>query len=391
MPEEQTINEKIRDAGLRRQLRAMRYASGLSREAVKQLRSGDDDLRSILSDYFLRIDDKSISSDSVQRLLNAMDNRISVIRNAAWKGAAKKIDTELKDYTRDELDYLYALFASSIPVAIDINKPKTGEAQEEVKNTPVEGVTIAAYLLQAARRDVERVQSRARLAIVREKDPLRRVVRVMGSKNKGYRDGALFAGWNSIDTLTRTAVNHVRSVTGGMMSAANDTFLDREIFTATLDARTTSRCASLDGKVYAKGDGPKPPLHFRCRSVRLAFIGNKPLGGERPFNPIVERKVLKEYTVKNGVPAVGKRSELPYGLKTDYDKFKRTRYRQMVGRVPGKTTYNDWLKNQSTDFQNEVLGKSRAQIWRKSGEHLDKFVDRQGQWLTLADLKAKGI
>jgi SPP1 gp7 family putative phage head morphogenesis protein len=40
-------------------------------------------------------------------------------------------------------------------------------------------------------------------------------------------------------------------------------------YVATLDSRTSSICAALDGREFEYGKGPMPPQHFNCRSTTV--------------------------------------------------------------------------------------------------------------------------
>jgi hypothetical protein len=59
----------------------------------------------------------------------------------------------------------------------------------------------------------------------------------------------------------------------------------------------------------------------------------------------------------------------------------------MDGPVDGRTTYQSWLKRQDAEFQNEVLGVERAELFRSGRVTLDRFVDDQGVTLTLKQLR----
>ena len=61
-----------------------------------------------------------------------------------------------------------------------------------------------------------------------------------------------------------------------------------------------------------------------------------------------------------------------------------------IGTVPVTITYEQWLRRQPADFQDEVLGKKKGDKFR-AGASVDRFVDRQGNTLTLKQLAAKGI
>ena len=146
--------------------------------------------------------------------------------------------------------------------------------------------------------------------------------------------------------LVRTSVNHITSQARNATYKENSDIIDHERFVATLDSHTTITCMSLDGNKYPVGEGAIPPMHFGCRSVRVPIV--KPI-----------------YTVK----IKGRRAS-------------------SQGPVDAKTTYQSWLKKQSSSFQDEVLGKERARLFRSGALTLDKFTDDSGVVYTLDQLKA---
>jgi hypothetical protein len=61
----------------------------------------------------------------------------------------------------------------------------------------------------------------------------------------------------------------------------------------------------------------------------------------------------------------------------------------MDGPVSNQTTYGGWLKGQSEEFQNDVLGPQRAQLFRSGKVKIDRFTDSNGRVLTLDELSAR--
>jgi hypothetical protein len=61
----------------------------------------------------------------------------------------------------------------------------------------------------------------------------------------------------------------------------------------------------------------------------------------------------------------------------------------MDGQVPSKITYQEWLKKQSVERQNEVLGVTKAKLFREGGLPIDKFVSPKGHVYTLDQLKER--
>lgn len=142
-----------------------------------------------------------------------------------------------------------------------------------------------------------------------------------------------------------TAANHAGSVTRAETFAEYGKLFKGEEYHAVLDSRTTIICASNDGKLFPMGQGPKPPLHYRCRSVRVPILKDQ------------------------------------YALGGD------TTRSSSGGPVSSKLTYSDWLKGQSAQVQAEVLGKERAKLFREGKITLDRFIDNTGAVYTLNELK----
>jgi hypothetical protein len=57
----------------------------------------------------------------------------------------------------------------------------------------------------------------------------------------------------------------------------------------------------------------------------------------------------------------------------------------MDGPVPASTSYSDWLAKQDAETQQDILGKSRFELYQ-AGTPITKFVDN-GHILTLKELE----
>lgn len=147
------------------------------------------------------------------------------------------------------------------------------------------------------------------------------------------------------ETLVRTTTNHVGDIARREFYRENSSIIGKERYVATLDSRTTLICAGNDGKEFDLGVGPIPPLHWNCRSIRVAIVEDK--------------------------------YKLPGVAETRAS---------IEGPVSAKTTYSSFLKQQSKEFQDNVLGKERAKLFRSGKIPLDKFTDH-GRVLTLDELK----
>jgi hypothetical protein len=132
---------------------------------------------------------------------------------------------------------------------------------------------------------------------------------------------------------------------------------------STLDSHTSLTCIAYSGArwdlEYEPMDGNDLPYnggvprHFNCRSAEVA--------------------VTKTYR-EMGIPM----DEPPDGTRASSN-----------GQIPAKTSFADFLKMKGEDYQNEVLGKGRAELFRQGKMTPRDLVDMRGQPLKLADVRAQ--
>jgi len=159
---------------------------------------------------------------------------------------------------------------------------------------------------------------------------------------------------NQVRTIVRTSVNQVQTMANQAVYSANQEVTKRYEYVATLDARTSAICGSLDGKTFKYGEGPMPPQHFNCRSTTV---------------PIIDDEDLRK-------------------------RFPDTRP-SSVGRVSQEESYPDWLKK-NPNMQTEALGNKKPffnyliNTKKKSPrEALRQIIRDDGTELSLKDLIKK--
>jgi SPP1 gp7 family putative phage head morphogenesis protein len=77
---------------------------------------------------------------------------------------------------------------------------------------------------------------------------------------------------NQVMALVRTSINQVANSASQQVYEANQDITKKYRYVATLDSRTSSICAALDGREFEYGKGPMPPQHFNCRSTTVPII-----------------------------------------------------------------------------------------------------------------------
>ena len=153
------------------------------------------------------------------------------------------------------------------------------------------------------------------------------------------------------DTLARTLVQHVTTATREELYKGNKDVIKAVEWVSVLDDRTTSGCQALDGQVFPINEGIRPGYHWNCRSVVV---------------PVVK----DEFNLAAGAAT----SRVAKGDKG-------------TERVGTKTDYQSWLKKQPVEFQDDVLGTTKGQLFRKGGLTLDKFADKNYSEISLEDLR----
>lgn len=168
----------------------------------------------------------------------------------------------------------------------------------------------------------------------------RTITAIRGTRANGFSDGVLATSRRNAEAITRTVIQHTANMGRMATWEENKDVIDGYTFLATLDGRTTTVCRALDGKEFAFGKGPVPPLHINCRSTTKAK-----LSGE--FENLSKGSTRAS---KNG-------------------------------QVDSKTSYYEWLKSQPVATQKQILGPSRAKLFAEAGP--DKFSRMSINWKTL--------
>jgi SPP1 gp7 family putative phage head morphogenesis protein len=159
---------------------------------------------------------------------------------------------------------------------------------------------------------------------------------------------------NQVMALVRTSINQVANSASQQVYEANQDITKKYRYVATLDSRTSSICAALDGQEFEYGKGPMPPQHFNCRSTTV---------------PIIDPDILPPSTTAKRASADGP--------------------------VPINTSYGQWLKDQPLKTQQDVLGPGKVPYFNRlvdkygARDAMAKLVRDDGSELTLEQLRKR--
>ena len=333
-----SANDFLLDAGIKHQIYVQRYAGGQVKDLVKYL---DDAQAEILRQL------KTVKSLAESRTLNRKLNRIVQLQQEGLAKLSAELTAKTMDFAEYEADFAVRTMNTAAAAAVVL--PASEQLRALVTQRPMQlaisgkaGSTVQNVTLDQAARQFAGDKA----------DEIRRVIQtgvVEGSTVQSLtRDIVSVTNRHKrqAETLVRTSVNHISSEARSAVNQANDDIMKGEEWVSVLDSRTTIGCATLDGKILGFNEPPFTPRHWGCRSLRVP--------------------VLKDEYQEGGLE--GTRASIQ-------------------GPVSAKRTYSGWLKDQSPEFQDQMLGKERGKLFRSGKIKLDQFVDDNYNPVSLEQLK----
>lgn len=379
-----SINEQILDDMILRQIHLLRFSDYLTFKLTKIVRSNEEDIGRLIRDELRYVKHDPSTQAGWDKLLKLAD-RIQFMRRELWIRAEQDALAELDELVVAEEEALDKTYSSLLPVAFALSLPAALLLRNAARTRPIQGATLSQWFANMRANDGRKMREALVAGVVAGDTPERVAAKVVGTRSLQGADGATRDAQVALAVVTRSAVMHYADVARDLFYGANtDVLTDVEQFVAVLDGRTTMLCRGLDGQTFKRGKGPHPPLHLNCRSMRIGFLDWKKLGS-RKLRGGFEAQWFKIFRTEFGASELSP-EHLPPRLRERYARWTAKRLKTVVGGLPEAEVYQSWLLKQPARVQNDVLGKVRADLFRKGGLTLNKFVDYAGTRYSLADL-----
>jgi len=339
------MNENI-DAIVLRQIFMQQFALGLGERVRKSYDPAD---RSLLS--FIREWADDASDKDLQSLLTA--NK----RNKRVKELFDKIgDVEARQILKTSKFMLKEMTALAIDEAVT-TADALGDASlakkinpEKMAKHPVLGIGLATEWKSLNNKWYDHVRATL-INTAQESGDLAKSIK--GTRDQNYKDGVVIVRNNTIERVAETRVNGlVTNVRGDVYTAAG---VEMEDYLATLDHRTCLICADAEiNGPYPRGRGKIPPLHPRCRCIRV------PAGNEN-----IERPYVEDHRSVKDIPKDQRGTKIGTGI-FDYAKF---------------------FERQTDAAKMRILGKARFDLYKSGDFEITDFVhDKSQRIYSLDDL-----
>lgn len=339
-----SVNDEIADELIRHQVYLQRVGNATARKVLALLKRSD----ARLIERLLRDDLTELSRTRQETLLRELRRII----DSAFEDATGALQIDLDELAVYEGEYQLDMFRRVLPVKLETVAPGADQILAAVNSRPFQGKLLKEVYSELSASSFRKVRDTIRAGFVEGRTTDQIVRDLRGTKAQGFKDGILDGNRRATETVVRTAVNHTANTAREYTYERNADLVRGVRWNSTLDGRTSAVCRARDGKVYDPGKGPRPPAHFNCRSSTSPILASwRDLG-------------------------------------FDFDELPPSTRASMNGQVPADQDYDTWLRKQPRAFQVEVLGETKAKLFR-AGLKMDRFIDRKGQELTLTELKRR--
>lgn len=335
-------NDQLINITITRALVLNRYSAGTGKRVVNLLSDVERDIIRRLPDV--------IGAATRKRMLNQLAGIVSLI-GLGYDEITKIAIDELNELAEIEAKWQIDSINSVVGVDVMRSLPTAATLEAIVTNALVVGNPAETWWAQQSQQAKNEFSRVVRLGMAQSETNQQITNRVKTAM--GIQQRHAFA-------LVKTSTQAVAMQARQEMLAANDDVVKGKISVATLDSHTSFICADSDKATYNLENEPiepkkRPyiaiPRHFNCRSL---------------WSPL-----LKSWD-EIGLP---------------FDEFKPSTRASVDGQIPAGTTFDKFLEGKSKAWQDEYLGKGRADLYRSGKITLADMVDGIGRELTLAELR----
>lgn len=354
-----TANEQLQDEAITHALYLQGYTKGTTSKILQLLKRTHNDLVSQLEVQLERLPQNEFNIARIDALLTPVN---ALIRDA-YANVSGELNTELKGLTAYETGYQSQLFQNILPEQVAFITVTGEQAYAAAMARPFQGKLLSEWMAGLDADLAAKVRDAVRMGYVEGQTVGEMVRRIRGTRALSYADGLLDINYRNAETIVRTAISHTASYARDLTYAANDDIVKGIKWLSTLDSRTTPICQVRDGLVYTVKTH-KPVGHG------YTWLGGP---GRAHMNCRSSSTVVLKSWREMGI---------------DADEADASTRASLDGQVPADTTYAQWLKGKGAKLQDEVLGKTRGELFRSGKIELDKFYAKDMRTYTIDELRA---
>lgn len=401
-----TANEQLQHFAQHHATFLERYKGSVVRQILTLLNRLDADLVRQLSQNLSE-------AGTNRRRLEMLLAQLRAINNTIATRIQTELEGELKSFSSQEITTQAESIHEAIKLDLAIYAPSPQQLYVAAIAEPFAGGLLSEWIESFTEKKQNLIRQEIRTGFASGEGIDQIVRRIRGTRANQYRDGILEKSRRDLRTIVRSSVAHMSAEVRERTYEANSHLLDAEIWDSHMDGRTTLRwCMPRSNKLYTVGThkpiGHDLPwlqgagrIHPGCRSVSrpktksfrsMGLDLKEPPPGTRPFvafepirdesgRPIPLPKPASKMSVAEYTRAM-KRA----GISQDRINAIKSR---LIGQVPAEMDYESFLKSRPRGFVASVLGDKKAKLFLDGGVSLRDLVTKQGDELTLDELRVK--
>lgn len=348
-----SVNDKVKDRTLEQSIELQRLEAGTKKKVVKSIEALEKKVVSTLLKSGLW---ESQRKQIIQSKLSSLLKSTQFLTEKTYKNIARtqiELLASLALIVEKQMTNTINLSLGTKYIETQMSKARINE----ISRTLIEGASSAEWWERRGVAFQNKFKDTVRDGIFKGLSAVEIANNLTGDKRFRKKNGTFAANYRSAELLVRTSLHSVANQARVETFENNSDIIRAIEWVATLDARTTRICQSLDGLTWdvitKKPIGhnkayPGSSAHWGCRSAQVP--------------------VIKKYN--------NSMKDLPAGTRASMD-----------GQVSAKLNYEDWLKTKPKAFQKEVLGTKRLELWKDGKIDFSDLTDQDNNPLTLKQLK----
>lgn len=347
------LDQKLHDAIISYQLDLRRLEAGTRKKILAIIEEMKGELLSSL------VKSDELTAFNKARKLSFL-RQIEKVIGDYYKSAQRELALDIEGLADAQTRHAAKMMEATVAVSITASLPTQSAMERIAREVLIEGGPMENWWARMSSTTIFNVSNAIRQGVAQGETNAQIASRISGKRGA---ISALDTAKHNLAALVHTSMQTVANDSRLAVFKANDDIIKEFVWFVALDGHVCPRCIALSGRRWKNEEGhpaighsvpfQNPPIHWNDRCVLL---------------PVT--KTFKELGVKV--------DEVPAGERASRD-----------GPVSSKTTFDEFLKRQSKERQDEQLGAGRAQLWRDGKITLAQLIDGKGRELTLAELRAK--
>lgn len=387
-----TTNEIIQSELMNYSVQLDRYSHGINRETIKIFKMLEKEL-------IIKLNEVDLTRYQQQRLQRLLNETKSII-GEAYSAIAVISASQLSLLPAVEIAAVVgainlgigdASFAVDSLTPTEPRRSKSGRvfAAANATLTPeymkaivsdilISGASVKEWWKRQESAATKKFSDSVRMGLVQGETTNDIVRRIRGTRARQYKDGIMAISQRNAETLILSAAAEVSDKTRNEVLQQNKDIIKYKQWISVLDKRTSEICRARSGLLWTMENKPikhkkpflgGPPAHMRCRSfVNVVIKDFEDEGLQNVFESELRKMDFSEDQIKAA---------------------RMNAQASMDGQVPAGLNYSDWLKTKPIDFQKDVLGDKKWQLWDSGKIEMRDLIDNRGRPLNYEQLVAK--